>query len=374
METLRKNILNVLSGEEDLLKEGSFSQYCETFFNRRSIGNTCVIFGIKKQELMTEMFGFNYPALINDSVHYLIRLKSFNKEEVQITFSDKTVGCSIEQQDKIKALFSNYNADKNINLGLYFAQKRKIPPLSLSDNWATEFMVNPNENFRALDGEKLIEKVELKHPKITDVELYRSLDDVFVIPEKNSRYAEYKKMAQQDVENPKQDSDDFFDKIATMISGIGAEPEKKNQNSVFWKWFSENICNVDKINFLILNHNDDFVILTFINLIEQFKKRYANIDLLKRLFFVYDESAKSTKAANSKELPNNTKQLFKELYGSLRQIENKQCDCALYVCALEFLEKLDPKTKQKNEKALSKIKDYIFATTKRLLFEEPTAK
>ena len=230
-------------------------------------------------------------------------------------------------------------------------------------------MDNPNENFRALDGEKLIEKVEIKHPKVIDVKLYRSLDDVFVIPEKNSRYAEYKKMAQQDVENPKQDSEDFFDKIATMISGIGAEPEKKNQNSVFWKWFSENIRNVDKINFLILNHNDDFVILTFINLIEQFKKRYANIDLLKRLFFVYDESAKSTKAANSKELPDNTKKLFKELYGSLRQIENKQCDCALYVCALEFLEKLDPKTKQKNEKALAKIKDYIFATTKRLLFE-----
>ena len=268
METLRKEILNVLSGEEDLLKEGSFSQYCETFFNCRSTGNTCVIFGIKKQELMTEMFGFNYPSLINDSVHYLIRLKSSDKEEVQITFSDKTVGCSIEQQDKIKALFCNYNADKNINLGLYFAQKRRIPPLTLEDNWAPEFMDNPNENFRALDGEKLIEKVEIKHPKVIDVKLYRSLDDVFVIPEKNSRYAEYKKMAQQDVENPKQDSEDFFDKIATMISGIGAEPEKKNQNSVFWKWFSENIRNVDKINFLILNHNDDFVILTFINLIK----------------------------------------------------------------------------------------------------------
>ncbi|MBR4326809.1 MAG: hypothetical protein IKP73_14925 [Bacteroidales bacterium] len=369
METLRKDILNVLSDEDDLLKEGSFSQYCETFFNRRSSGNTCVIFGIKKQELMTEMFGFSFPALINDSVRYLIRLKSSDKEEVQITFSDKTVGCSTEHQDKIKALYSNYNADKNINLGLYFAQKRKIPPLTLKDNWATEFMDNPNENFRVLDGAKMIEKVEIKHPKVTDVPLYRSLDDVFIIPEKNSRYAEYKKMAQQDVETPKQDSDDIVGMLGTFF-GLSTEPEKKNQNSVFWRWFSENICHIDKINFMILNHNDDFVILTFINLIEQFKKRYANIDLLKRLFFVYDESAKSTKAATSKELPDNTKRLFKELYGSLRQIETKQCDCALYVCALEFLEKLDSKTKQKNEKALAKIKDYIFATTKRLLFAE----
>lgn len=373
METLRKDILNVLSDEDDLLKEGSFSQYCETFFNRRSIGNTCVIFGIKKQELMTEMFGFNFPALINDSVRYLIRLKSSDKEEVQITFSDKTVGCSTEHQDKIKALYSNYNADKNINLGLYFAQKRKIPPLTLKDNWATEFMDNPNENFRVLDGAKMIEKVEIKHPKVTDVPLYRSLDDVFVIPEKNSRYAEYKKIDQQDVEKPKQDSDDIVGMIGASfgsILGIGAESEKKNQNSGFWKWFSENICNVDKINFMILNQNDDFVVSTFIDLIEQFKERYDNINLLKRLFLVYDESAKSTKAANSKKYPDSTQKLFKELYSSLRQIENKQCDCALYVCALEFLEKLDSKTKQKNEKALAKIKDYIFATTKRLLFAE----
>ena len=371
METLRKNILDALSGETDLLEEGSFAQYCKTFFNRRSIGNTCVIFGIKKQELMHEIFGFNFPALINDSVHYLIRLQSSDKEEVQITFSDKTVGCSIEHQDKIKALFKNYNADQTRNLGLYFAQKHKIPPLTLKDNWATEFMDNPNENFRALDGEKLIEKVGIKHRKIMDVQLYRSLDDVFIIPEKNSRYAEYKKMAQQEVETPKQESEGIS---IGKFFGFGSEPEKKTQNSYFWKWFSENICHIDEINFLILNHNDDFVILTFINLIEQFKKKYANIDLLKRLFFVYDESAKSTKAANSKELPDNTKKLFKELYGSLRQIETKQCDCALYVCALEFLENLDSSVKKKADKALKKIKEYIFATTKRLLFEEPTAK
>ncbi|MBQ3691681.1 MAG: hypothetical protein II937_17675 [Bacteroidales bacterium] len=366
MEALKKDILTALSNESVLIG-GGFEQYCKTFFNRCSKDNRCIIFGIKKQELLTELFGFSFPILINDDVHYLVRIKSSKTPEVQITFGGNDGGYTDEQQEWFRALYSHYNADKNINLGLFFLQKRKVPPLTVKDDWATEFMNNPNDNFRYLDGDKLIEKVEIKHPKVIDVELYKSLDDVFLIPEKYLPYAEYKKAIQQNVETQKTDSDDWLKFVGNFL--FGSENDADNHKTDFWKKFSENVCDVERINFAILNHNDDFMVLTFYDLITQYQRKFANFNLLKRIFFVYDESAKSTKAAAQKGLPDSTKKLFNELHNSLRKIETNEFDCALYVCALEYLENLDSKIKQKTEKTLSDVKNLLFKELKKNLLK-----
>ena len=369
METLRKNILNALTNAPELIEgEGSFEQYCNVFFNRRSKENTCIMFGIKKQELMSELFGFRYPTLINDAVHYLVRIQSSQQAAVQITFKGAEKGYTTEQQEWFRALYSHYNADKNVKLSLFFSQKLRVPPLTFKDDWATEFMSNPNENFRYLDGEKLIEKVEIKHPKVIDVELYKSLDDVFLIPEKYSMFAEYKKSIQQDVESQKKVSNDFASLIGNIMN-FGSADEKDRRKSAFWNNFSERVCDIDRINFTILNHNDDFMVLSFCNLIDLFRKKYANINLLKRIFFVYDETSKETKVSNIKELPDATKKLFKELNKSLCTIETVVNDSALYVCALEFLESIDSKTKQKNEKTLSEIKKMLINALKNNLLK-----
>jgi len=365
METLRKEILNAVGDSSEMIG-GSFEQYCKIFFNRRSKENKCIMFGIKKQELLTEVFGFSFPDLIKDTVRYLVRIEASQMPEVQITFRGVATSYSSDQQEWFKALYSHYNADKTINLGLFFSQKRKIPPLTIKDDWAMEFMCNPNKNFRFLDGDNLVEKVEIKHPKVIDVPLYQSLDDVFLIPEKYSMFAEYKKTIQQDVETQKKETGGFLE---TFFNFGASEIEKNSQENAFWKKVSENICDVDKINFVILNHNDDFMVLSFFNLIDRYRKKYANINLLKRIFFVYDETAKTTKAASSKDLPDTTKTLFKELHNSLRKIENNDCDCALYVCALEFLESLDAKTKQKNERTIAVIKQLLFNALKKNLLK-----
>lgn len=364
MESLRKEINNALSSDAELL--GSFEQYCNVFFNRRSKDNNCILLGVKKQELFTEMFGFSYPVLINDTVHYLIRIKSSQSYVVQVTFKAKSNGYTDEEQLWFRNLYSYYNADQNVNLSLFFAKKQSIPPLTISGDWAREFLDNPNENFRFLDGEKLIEKVSICYPKVIDVNLFKSLDDVFIIPEKYSMFAEYKKSIQQDVEPKKQGSDDFLELFIRLFA---SDDNNRNKKADFWKSFSEKVCSVDKVNFVILNHNDDFMVLAFFDLIEQLRKKYANINLLKRIFFVYDESAKKTKAATSKELPEASKKLFQELSQSLRAIETTQCDCALYVCALEYLESFDAKIKQKADKTISEIKKLLFKALKNNLLK-----
>lgn len=357
METLRKEILNVLTDAPDLLG-GCIGQYCDVFFNRRSQGNTCVMLGIKKQELLTELFGFSFPDLIKDDVHYLVRIKSSQTPEALITFRGTDNGYTEEQQERFKALFSHYNADKNLKLSLFFAQQKMVPPLTIKAGQAMEFMSNPNENFRILDGEdKLIEKVEIKHPKVIDVDLYKSLDDVFIIPGKYSVFAKWKRLCQQDVEQE-------------LAKANGKPPSAKDSNvSGFWEYFSNNVCGIDKINFAIFNHDDDFMVLSFCNLMDQFRKLYANVNLLKRIFFVYDENVKSNKASSSPTLPDATKKLFKELHNSLLDIKDID-DCALYVCTLELLEEgLDADTKQKNEPTLSKIKKLLFDALKNNLLK-----
>ena len=356
METLRKEILNVLADAPNLLS-GCVGQYCDVFFNRRSKGNTCVVLGIKKQELLTELFGFRFPNLIKDDVHYLVRVKSVKTPEALITFRGSDNGYTAEQQERFKTLFSHYNAEKNLNLSSVFAQKKMVPPLIIKAGQAMEFMDNPNENFRILDGEdKLIEKVEIKHPKVIDVELYKSLDDVFIIPGKYSVFAKWKRLYQQDVEQEQQKANA---KTSTT---------KDSNVLVFWEYFSKNVCDIDKINFVIFNHDDDFMVLSFCNLIEHFRRKYANINLLKRIFFVYDEKVKSNKASASSILSNATKKLFKELHNSLLDI-NTTDDCALYVCTLELLEALDTETKQKNVFTLYEIKKLLFDALKNNLLK-----
>ena len=375
MENLRREILTELRtlqqsnvDAEGLLSD--FEQYCKTFFNRRKEGNKGIIVGINNQELLMKIFGFKYPILINDTVHYVIRIKYANVPRVLITFRKSPAGkYSPEQEEWFRKLFQHYNADKNLNLNLVFSSGTPMQPLEISGDWAKEFFVSPQQNFRNLDGIELIEKVEIYCPKINDDILCQSLEDVFLIPYNYRLVSDFEQAIAAEAKQKAQKQDTSF--LDTFMSAIfdNSEDQKVNHHLDFWKKFGY-LCNPETVNFVLLNHVNDFVVQLFCFLIKRYIEVYDisddNINLLKRVFYVSETNVlKNSKA--TMDLSENIKNLLCNLYDDISNIQKPESDYALCVCTLENLEHLPSETKYKAEKTLSKIKQYIFDTLKKTL-------
>ena len=263
MENLRGEILNELrtlqqNNVDAQRMLADIEQFCKTFFNRRKEGNRGIMLGINNQDLLMKIFGFKYPILINDSVHYVIRIKYANVPKVLITFrKSPNEKYSPEQEEWFRKLFQHYNADKNLNLNLVFASGNPMQPLEISGDWAKEFFVSPQQNFRNLDGIELVEKIEINCPKINDEPLCQSLDDVFLIPYNYRLVSEFEQAVAAEVKQKAQKQDATLIDIFLSIF-VNSEGQKVNHHSYFWQRFGY-LCNPETINFVLLNHCNDFV-------------------------------------------------------------------------------------------------------------------
>ena len=175
-----------------------------------------------------------------------------------ISFRALSSPLTFEEQVQIKALFTFYGNDSNVNLEVAFANNR-IPDLIIKKGFPT-CLENPHTAIRILSGKQLISNITITTSLHCDNSLHASVHDLLIITHNNKSLVDCKVEA--------------------------------DQESLFWNRICTEIGDICLFNFIILNNVDDHLMRAFTDLFKIYLSYYEikneSRNILKRIFFIGD--------------------------------------------------------------------------------------
>ena len=298
MEALAKQILQKLTVLSQTDKKLKLESLVRTFFNCKSKNNRMLLLGVDNKTIIQELLGCSADAIIKEDADYFIRILKGRDDCMTISFRALSSPLTFEEQEQIKALFTFYGNDSNVNLEVAFANNR-IPDLIIKKGFPT-CLENPHTAIRILSGKQLISNITITTSLHCDNSLHASVHDLLIITHNNKSLVDCKVEA--------------------------------DQESLFWNRICTEIGDICLFNFVILNNVDDHLMRAFTDLFKIYLSYYEikneSRNILKRIFFIGDSRYYVSRFSDY--LPNN-------LYMDINELTDEQKTISLYIFFLEYL-------------------------------------